>query len=39
MSNDTVTLELFHRTVETISTRVAQMIAVRVFPDDEITPV
>ena len=38
-ANDTVTLELFGRTVETISTRVAQMIAVRVFPDDEITPI
>ena len=37
--NDTITLELGHRKVEIISTRVAQMIAVKVFPTDEITSI
>ena len=37
--NDTITLELCSRKVEIISTRVAQMIAVKVFPDDEINPI
>ncbi len=38
-ASDTITLELRNRRVEIISTRIAQMIAVKVFPDDEITPI
>ena len=38
-ANDTITLELCSQRVEIISTRVAQMIAVKIFPDDEIDPI